>query len=67
MVTSINCWILIIISKWAKLMVIEVIQLAFTCSKQQWKHQIDNCNMFKVTNKDIRKAPSLASFWCLHF
>ena len=44
MVTSINCWVLIIFSKWGKLMVIEVIELVFTCSKSK----IETPNRFTV-------------------
>ena len=32
---------------------------------QQWKHQNNVWNMFKVNNKDT-KTTSLTSFWCLY-
>ena len=32
---------------------------------QQWKHQNNVWNLFKVTNKDSR-TPSFKSFWCFY-
>ena len=32
---------------------------------EQWKHQSNVWNLFKINNKEAR-ATSLTSFWCLH-
>ena len=43
-----------------------IAQLTFTCSNQQWKHQDNGWNLFKVNNKDTRTT-STTSLWCLYY
>ena len=40
-------------------------RLACICSKQQWKHQSNMWNMYKVINKET-KSTSMALFRCLY-